>query len=484
MPFIDLPDRIPGLRANNRADRPWYRITNQAADEAEVMLYDEVGGWYGATAEAFIEELRYITAPKILLRVNSPGGSVTEGIAIANALRSHPAEVTVQVDGIAASIASVIAMAGDRVRMMPSAMLMVHEASGLCVGDSASMIKMAEVLDKISDNIAGAYAARAGGTEAEWRQVMKEETWYRGEEAVAAGLADECMPMPKRGDGEPEMRQTFDLTAYGYRGPRQPETPKPAPPAVTPEPAASQPTLTIPIGAALGEQIANALRAAVTPEPAPVVPTVSDTAVAPHNTAVEDGEWDGGANEKRLPSPVPVATVKKMYAVYDEAQVEDGNAPKAACKLPHHFVNEDGTPGAASVSAVRNALARLPQTEGLSDAEREAAERHLQAHLDAYNDDADNHTPAAPEAQQRVVVEVHLDGQDAAEHLVDVLRSAARKQRSGAAPETETALAAAADGLAARTAHLKPDQPSPAWRDRVAHLTTTPQPSSATTRTA
>ena len=191
MPFIDLPDRIPGIRAQAREFRPWYRITNQAADEAEVMLYDEVGGWLGATADDFINDLRDITAPNILLRVNSPGGSVTEGIAIANALRSHPANVTVQVDGIAASIASVIAMAGDHVRMMPNALLMVHEASGVCAGDAAEMIKMAEILDKISGNIASAYATRAGGTVDEWRQVMRNETWYTAEEAVAAGLADE-----------------------------------------------------------------------------------------------------------------------------------------------------------------------------------------------------------------------------------------------------------------------------------------------------
>jgi ATP-dependent protease ClpP protease subunit len=267
MPFIDLPDRIPGIRAQARGDRPWYRITNQAADEAEVMLYDEVGGWLGATADEFINDLRGITAPKILLRVNSPGGSVTEGIAIANALRSHPASVTVQVDGVAASIASVIAMAGDRVRMMPNALLMVHEASGLCVGEAADMIKMAELLDKISDNIAGAYAARAGGTEAEWRQVMKNETWYRGEEAVAAGLADEYVPVPKRGSepAEPEMQKTFDFTAYGYQGPRQPEPPKPAPPSQTPVPAASEPTTTLTedIRSLIGEEVAAQLRAAV-----------------------------------------------------------------------------------------------------------------------------------------------------------------------------------------------------------------------------
>ena len=274
MPFIDLPDHIPGLRARAQSNqpKPWYRITNQTADEAEVMLYNEVGGWLGATADEFIDELRGITAPKILLRLNSPGGLVTEGIAIANALRSHPANVTVQVDGIAASIASVIAMAGDHVRVMPNALLMVHEASGLCVGGAAEMAKMAEVLNKISDNIAGAYAARAGGTEAEWREVMREETWYRGEEAVAAGLADECIAVPKRGEGdaapegEPEMRQSFDFAAYGYQGPQRPE---------------EKSTLTIGIGSALGEQIADALRAAVAPtppEPATSVPAADEPA--------------------------------------------------------------------------------------------------------------------------------------------------------------------------------------------------------------
>jgi ATP-dependent protease ClpP protease subunit len=275
MPFIDLPDRIPGLRAKARESRPWYRITNQAADEAEVMLYDEVGGWLGATADEFINDLRGITAPKILLRINSPGGSVTEGIAIANALRSHPANVTVQVDGVAASIASVIAMAGDHVRMMPNALFMVHEASGLCAGEAADMIKMAELLDKISDNIAGAYAARAGGTEAEWRQVMKNETWYRGEEAVKAGLADEVVQTPKRGDeaAEPEMRQQFDLTAYGYHGPVKAEAPKPGPPPA----AETQPvTLTFNLGDTVDQQMVEALRAMVSrqgaaPEPAAVV---------------------------------------------------------------------------------------------------------------------------------------------------------------------------------------------------------------------
>ena len=274
MPFIDLPDRIPGIRAHARQPQSWYRITNQTADEAEVMLYDEVGGWLGATADEFINDLRGITASNILLRVNSPGGQVYEGIAIANALRSHPASVTVQVDGIAASIASVIAMAGDRVRMMPNAMIMVHDASGLTVGDAADHRATAELLDKISGNIADAYAARAGGTRDEWRQVMVAETWYTAEEAVAAGLADEVVPTPKRDDGEPEMRQQFDLAAYGYQGPRRDE----------PKAEAEQPesvTLTFNVGETFGKELTEMLRASVARRQAePAASVAEDTTPA------------------------------------------------------------------------------------------------------------------------------------------------------------------------------------------------------------
>ena len=271
MPFIDLPDRIPGVRMRAKGDQPWYQFRNVAADEAELFLYDEIGGW-GTLAEDFIAELKAITAPKLRVRVSSPGGSVFEGIALANALRAHPANVTVQVDGIAASIASVIAMAADRVVVQPQAMIMVHDASGVCLGNAQNMADMAALLDKISDNIADAYSEKAGGTRDEWRQVMKAETWYTAEEAVEAGLADEMMPArkPRPDEAEPEMRQ-FDLAAYGYAGPKQPE---PKPESVT---------LTFNIGDAIDEQILAVLRKAVArrdpapevaatpPEPAPPV---------------------------------------------------------------------------------------------------------------------------------------------------------------------------------------------------------------------
>ncbi|MEV3857733.1 head maturation protease, ClpP-related [Streptomyces sp. NPDC050095] len=257
------------LRAEHGVEaQSWYRITNAAgSDEAEVMLYDEIGGWFGATADEFIADLRGITAPNLRVRINSPGGSVFEGIAIANALRSHPANVVIQVDSVAASIASVIAMAGDRVEMAPNSMLMIHDASGVCLGNSSDMEEMAKLLALISDNIADAYAARAGGTREQWREAMRAESWYLPDDAVAAGLADEALATPRTGEpveqpdeDEPDMARAWDLNAYGYAGPAQPERPKPGPPPAAPE---DEVVLTAALGDTLGEEIVAMVRRAV-----------------------------------------------------------------------------------------------------------------------------------------------------------------------------------------------------------------------------
>jgi ATP-dependent protease ClpP protease subunit len=329
MPFIDLPDGpLPGIRARVRDERPWYQFKNVTSDEAELFLYEEIGGW-GTLAEDFIAELKQITAPKLRVRVSSPGGNVFEGVALANALRAHPGEVTVQVDGIAASIASVIAMAGDRVVIQPQAMIMVHEAAGGCLGNAKDMQDMADLLDKISNNIAGAYAAKAGGDVAEWRQVMVKETWYTAEEAVEAGLADEMVQPKKKAapDDEPEMR-TFDLTAYGYQGPKQPEAPKPGPPPAGEETAV---TLTFNVGGALDEQMVEDLRAMVRrqtaptavaaepvvepePEPEPVAEPEVPAEPEPEPVAAEPvDEWAAAVAHLTQPQPDPWAALVARY---------------------------------------------------------------------------------------------------------------------------------------------------------------------------
>ena len=460
--------------------RTWYRITNQAdPDEAEVMLYDDIGGWLGANAVDFIDELKQITAPNIRVRINSPGGSVFEGIAIANALRAHPASVTCQVDGIAASIASVICMAADRVEMCPQTMLMIHEASGMCLGDASDMAEMAELLGLISDNIADAYAAKAGGSREEWRARMGAETWYLPADAVAAGLADEATQTPKTGtpveepeevEPEPEMHRTFDLTAYGYQGPKQPEKPKPAPPAA--RQAVAEAVLSEDIRSLIGEEVAAQLAAAVQPEPAAepevapepvaVAPEVVDTASPVHHTATEDRPWDASPNLKRLPSPLTVATAKAMFAWYDDSQVTDGENTKDACSLPHHEVSADGKPGAANIPGVRNALARLPQSN-IPAAQHDAVRRHLQAHLDDAKA-AENTTEPEPTAE--------LHGEHGPE-LVDLTGD----EPTVMAAVDEAPTDAPVNDWAAVFAHLTQPKPDP-WAEAFAHLVN-PQPSSS-----
>lgn len=195
----------------------WYEIKNLAAETASIAIYDEIGMW-GVTASDFVNELKGITARTISLSINSPGGDVFDGLAILNSLRQHPAAVNVVIDGVAASAASFIAMAGDSVKIAPQAMMMIHDASGLVVGNSRDMEEMAALLDKTSDNIASVYAQRAGGTQAEWRAAMKAETWYTDQEAVEAGLADEILSedapaeKPKKATNQTESRpRAFDF---------------------------------------------------------------------------------------------------------------------------------------------------------------------------------------------------------------------------------------------------------------------------------
>jgi ATP-dependent protease ClpP protease subunit len=159
-----------------------------------VDVYDDIGGggWFsdGISASDFVAQISGLKG-KLDIHVNSGGGDVFDGIAIANAIRGHKGTVTTTVDGLAASIASVIAQAGQERIAASGSMLMIHEASGGCIGDAAGMAKMAETLDKVSANLADIYADRSGrGNAGTWRDAMKAETWYTADEAVAAGLAD------------------------------------------------------------------------------------------------------------------------------------------------------------------------------------------------------------------------------------------------------------------------------------------------------
>lgn len=200
-----LPDTIADLRSTAREHAPeaakqreaGYTINNAADGEAVIRIYDEV--WFlGVNAEDFVRDLQDITADRIRVEINSPGGDVFDGIAIYNALRTHPAHITTRVDGIAASIASVIAQAGDHRIMLGASQMMIHNAWGVTIGDAQEHGDMQALLEQQDDIIAGIYASRSGGDRDHFRSLMNAETWLSDQKAVDEGLADELVePAPK-----------------------------------------------------------------------------------------------------------------------------------------------------------------------------------------------------------------------------------------------------------------------------------------------
>jgi ATP-dependent Clp endopeptidase proteolytic subunit ClpP len=152
------------------------------------VIYDEIGAFgirQGVPRRA--EGAR--AGPELTVRINSPGGSVFDGVAIYNALKRHDAAITVWIDGIAASIASMIAMAGDEVVMPENAMLVLHDPSGLVAGTAADMRATAEALDRMKAGMVAAYREKSGRSDAEIEALMQAETWLSAQEAVALGLA-------------------------------------------------------------------------------------------------------------------------------------------------------------------------------------------------------------------------------------------------------------------------------------------------------
>lgn len=171
----------------------YWQVKNQTETAADIYLYDEIGNWWDETsAKDFKKELDEIGDVQTLnIYINSPGGSVFEGMAIYNQLKRHKAHKNVYVDGIAASIASVIALAGDRIVIPKNAFFMIHLPWAITWGSAAEFRRMADALDTIEDGILNVYEGHSSLTRDEIKQMMTDETWMTGEEALAHGFADE-----------------------------------------------------------------------------------------------------------------------------------------------------------------------------------------------------------------------------------------------------------------------------------------------------
>lgn len=223
------------LTEETKPSECWYRIKAVARGVAEIMLYDEIGAW-GISAQQFARELKALgDLQRIDLRVHSPGGDVFEGTAIYNLLKHHPARVDGYVDGLAASMATVVLMACDTVYIPENGMMMIHKPWGITGGDADDMRRYVDLLDKIEDTMVTAYASKTGKSADEIKALLKEETWMTGREAIEAGFADQLTePLSAAAQLTSKRMQEFNHMPQALQALMQPRAQGTQPAAPTP----------------------------------------------------------------------------------------------------------------------------------------------------------------------------------------------------------------------------------------------------------
>lgn len=258
-------------------NQSWYSINAKANNSAEIWLYDEIGRW-GISAKQFAQDLKALGDIKhIDLRIHSPGGDVFEGMAIYNLLKHHPAKITVHIDGLAASMGSVIAMAGDIINMPENSMMMIHKPWGIQYGDADDMRQYADLLDQVEGNLVSAYR-RTGLSDDEIKALLKQETWYTGAEAVAAGFADnvtQAVEAVAKLKSTPEYENMPKAAAAFFKPKNQTAGPAPQPATPVAQPA-PQPAAPV-----------------AQPAPQPAAPVSDESAIIARLQAAETQRRDG-----------------------------------------------------------------------------------------------------------------------------------------------------------------------------------------------
>lgn len=168
-------------------NKNWYNINNKAGDTADIYIFDEIGT-YGVTAQSFITDIKDLDKTPINLHINSLGGDVFDGMAIYNILKKRTAKTTVYIEGIAASIATIIAMGGDEVIMSENSLFMIHNAWSGAMGEADDMRKTADLLDKIGSELKGIYMKRVNIPVESLSAMMDNETWLSADEAFEYGF--------------------------------------------------------------------------------------------------------------------------------------------------------------------------------------------------------------------------------------------------------------------------------------------------------
>jgi prepilin-type processing-associated H-X9-DG protein len=307
--------------ALHQGQNDWYRIRNQNAGPTQLFIYDEIG-YFGVTAMDLVRDLADVNGP-IEVHINSPGGEVDEGITIYNTLMQRK-DVTTVIDGTAASIASVIAMAGSPILIARQGELMVHDGFTMAIGNAQDMRDLADHLDRKSNNIASIYSEHTGKPVDYWRNVMKAETWFTAQAAIDEGLADRFLDSGAGRQITPPG-DTWDMSVY--RGQRRP--------ADQPEPK-TEDKVQVPVMFADGH--------------------------------VEMWDWDAAAALAKCHS----ASDFRSVCAGEKSSGQPDNANHWA--LPHH-----SGPGAApDKGGVVAALGRWNQTQDLTN--KDGAHAHLMAH--------------------------------------------------------------------------------------------------------
>lgn len=189
--------------------KQWYSM-KAAEKTAEIYIYDEIGAGFfgGVSAKQFVDDLNGLgKVDTINLYINSPGGDVFDGVAIFNALKRNKAQIAVHIDGLAASIASIIAMAGNSITIAENGMIMIHDPWTFAIGNAAEMRKQADVLDQVSGTLVNTYTGRTGLDVEEVKSLMGAETWFDADQAVDKGFADKKSQPVK-------MAAHFDLSRF------------------------------------------------------------------------------------------------------------------------------------------------------------------------------------------------------------------------------------------------------------------------------
>lgn len=171
----------------------WYNLKADAGKTPVLSIFDDIGA-YGVSAKSFLNDLRTVTTDEVDVEINSPGGDVFAGLAIYNGLRASGKKINVKVLGLAASAASLVAMAGDTIEMPENAFMMIHNPWGFAMGGADEMRNTADVLDKIGAGLVSTYAKRTGKTDQEITALLDAETWMTAQEAVDAGFATSVTP--------------------------------------------------------------------------------------------------------------------------------------------------------------------------------------------------------------------------------------------------------------------------------------------------